>query len=147
MADAQANSTLAPNPTPGSDHDNALNKSISSPTASVNGELKDLGVNTPTPVEMAQSKVYTNTYDKWLDEAEKKADNNDNGWYARSKEKDTLANANSIVQGTIRRYGNLDTEMAHLQDKTAWDAYEKQIESGRAKAATGAFFIPAFRVP
>lgn len=84
--------------------------------------LKDLGANTPTPVEMAQSKVYTNTYDKWLNEAEKKADNTDNAWYARSKEVDTLANAKSIVEGTIRRDGNVDSVMNQLQDKIAWDA-------------------------
>lgn len=78
MADAQEADVLAPNPTPGSDHDNALNRSISAPTATVNGALKDLGANTPAPVEMAQSKVYTNTYDKWLTDAEKLANNTGN---------------------------------------------------------------------
>lgn len=141
VADAQEADVLAPNPTPGSDHDNALNKSISTPTASVNGELKDLGANTPTPVEMAESKVYSNTYDKWLTDAEKLADNTGNAWYARSKEVDTLATAKSVVEGSIRRNGNLDSVMAQLQDKNAWDATDVDTamlvaETLRSEAAT-----------
>ena len=102
--------------------------------------LKDLGANTPTPVEMAQSKVYTNTYDKWLTEAEKAADSTNNSWYARSKEVDTLTTAKSVVEGSIRRNGNLDSVMAQLQDKNAWDATDVDTamlvaETLRAEAA------------
>lgn len=102
--------------------------------------LKDLGANTPTPAEMVQSKVYTNTYDKWLTEAEKAADSTNNSWYARSKEVDTLATAKSVVEGSIRRNGNLDSVMAQLQDKNAWDATDVDTamlvaETLRAEAA------------
>ena len=41
--------------------------------ASASPALKDLGANTPTPAEMRQSRVYSNTYDKWLTDAEKPA--------------------------------------------------------------------------
>lgn len=103
--------------------------------------LKDLGANTPTPVEMVQSKVYTNTYDRWLDDAEKLADDTGNSWYARSKEVDTLATAKSVVEGSIRRSGNLDSVMAQLQDKNAWDATDVDTamlvaETLRGEAAT-----------
>lgn len=102
--------------------------------------LKDLGANTPTPVEMVQSKVYINTYDRWLDDAEKLADDTGNSWYARSKEVDTLATAKSVVEGSIRRNGNLDSVMAQLQDKNAWDATDVDTamlvaETLRAEAA------------
>ena len=103
--------------------------------------LKDLGANTPAPVEMVQSKVYTNTYDRWLDDAEKLADDTGNSWYARSKEVDTLATAKSVVEGSIRRSGNLDSVMAQLQDKNAWDATDVDTamlvaETLRGEAAT-----------
>lgn len=102
--------------------------------------LKDLGANTPSPVEMKQSKVYTNTYDKWLTEAEKAADKTENSWYARSKEVDTLTNAKNVVQGTIRRTGDLDDLMGMLSDKTAWNATDVDTamligETLRAQAA------------
>lgn len=103
--------------------------------------LKDLGANTPTPVEMVQSKVYTNTYDQWLNDAEKLADDTGNSWYARSKEVDTLATAKSVVEGSIRRNGNLNSVMAQLQDKNAWDATDVDTamlvaETLRGEAAT-----------
>lgn len=103
--------------------------------------LKDLGANTPTPVEMAESKVYSNTYDKWLTDAEKLADDTGNAWYARSKERDTLADAKSVVEGSIRRNGNLDSVIAQLQDKNAWDATDVDTamliaETLRSEAAT-----------
>lgn len=83
--------------------------------------LKDLGANTPSPVEMKQSKVYTNTYDKWLTEAEKSADSVENSMYAVSREADTLSNAREIVRGAIENDGNLDGAMRRL-NHGIWDA-------------------------
>ena len=83
--------------------------------------LKDLGANTPSPVEMKQSKVYTNTYDKWLTEAEKSADSVENSMYAVSREADTLSNAREIVRGAIENDGNLDGAMRRL-NHCIWDA-------------------------
>lgn len=84
--------------------------------------LKDLGANTPTPVEMAQSKVYTNTYDKWLTDAEKLADDTGNSWYARSKEVDTVANAKEMVRAAVERDGSVDSFVAELTRHGSWDA-------------------------
>ncbi|MBR5291704.1 MAG: hypothetical protein IKU32_02180 [Clostridia bacterium] len=133
-------SALTPGLRPNAELGFTPNNSIPSSAKNSNPELKDLGANTPTPVEMAQSKVYTNTYDKWLTEAEKAADNTNNSWYARSKEVDTLATAKSVVEGSIRRNGNLDSVMAQLQDKNAWDATDVDTamlvaETLRAEAA------------
>lgn len=83
--------------------------------------LKDLGANTPSPVEMKQSKVHTNTYDKWLTEAEKSADSVENSMYAVSREADTLSNAREIVRGAIENDGNLDGAMRRL-NHGIWDA-------------------------
>ena len=72
---------------------------------SANSTLKDLGANTPSPVEMKQSKVYTNTYDKWLTDAEKAADSAENSVYAVSKESDSIAMAKERVRASIDRTG------------------------------------------
>lgn len=83
--------------------------------------LKDLGANTPSPVEMKQSKVYTNTYDKWLTDAEKAADSAENSLYAVSKESDSIAMAKERVRGSIDRTGGID-EAIHELDHGSWDA-------------------------
>ena len=70
---------------------------------------------------MKQSKVYTNTYDKWLTEAEKSADSVENSMYAVSREADTLSNAREIVRGAIENDGNLDGAMRRL-NHGIWDA-------------------------
>lgn len=89
--------------------------------ASANSTLKDLGANTPSPVEMKQSKVYTNTYDKWLTDAEKAADSAENSLYAVSKESDSIAMAKERVRGSIDRTGGID-EAIHELDHGSWDA-------------------------
>jgi hypothetical protein len=83
--------------------------------------LKDLGANTPTPAELKQSKVYTNTYDKWLTDAEKAADSAENSLYAVSKESDSIAMAKERVRGSIDRTGGID-EAIHELDHGSWDA-------------------------
>lgn len=83
--------------------------------------LKDLGANTPSPVEMKQSKVYTNTYDKWLTDAEKAADSAEKSLYAVSKESDSIAMAKERVRGSIDRTGGID-EAIHELDHGSWDA-------------------------
>lgn len=89
--------------------------------ASANSTLKDLGANTPTPAELRQSKVYTNTYDKWLTDAEKAADSAENSLYAVSKESDSIAMAKERVRGSIDRTGGID-EAIHELDHGSWDA-------------------------
>lgn len=138
-------SALTPGLRPNAELGFTPDNSIPNSAENSNPQLKDLGANTPAPVEMAQSKVYTNTYDKWLTEAEKAADSTNNSWYARSKEVDTLATAKSVVEGSIRRNGSLDSVMAQLQDKNAWDATDVDTamlvaETLRAEAAdTGGY--------
>ena len=87
----------------------------------INPQLKDLGANTPSPVEMKQSKVSTNTYDKWLTDAEKAADSAENSLYAVSKESDSIAMAKERVRGSIDRTGGID-EAIHELDHGSWDA-------------------------
>lgn len=101
--------------------------------------LKDLGANTPSPVEMKQSKVYTNTYDKWLTEAEKSADSVENSVYAVSKEADSIAMAKERVRASIDRTGNIDEAMRSLAHGS-WDAPDVDTamligETLRAEAA------------
>lgn len=96
-------------------YDNLININGTSPA------LKDLGANTPSPVEMKQSKVYTNTYDKWLTDAEKAADSAENSLYAVSKESDSIAMAKERVRGSIDRTGGID-EAIHELDHGSWDA-------------------------
>lgn len=84
-------------------------------------ELKDLGANTPTPAELKQSKMYTNTYDKWLTDAEKAADSVENSVYAVSKESDSIAMAKERVRASIDRTGGID-EAIHELDHGSWDA-------------------------
>ena len=84
-------------------------------------ELKDLGANTPSPVEMKQSKVSTNTYNKWLTDAEKAADSVENSLYAVSKESDSIAMAKERVRGSIDRTGGIDEAMNTLAHGS-WDA-------------------------
>ena len=112
-------SALTPNLRPNAELGFTPDNSIPNSAENSNPQLKDLGANTPTPVEMAQSKVYTNTYDQWLTDAEKLADDTGNAWYARSKEFNTLATAKSVVEGSIRRSDNLDSVMAQLQETWA----------------------------
>ena len=89
--------------------------------ASANSTLKDLGANTPTPAELKQSKVYTNTYDKWLTDAEKAADSVENSVYAVSKESDSIAMAKERVRASIDRTGGID-EAIHELAHGSWDA-------------------------
>lgn len=89
--------------------------------ASANSTLKDLGANTPSPVEMKQSKVSTNTYNKWLTDAEKAADSAENSLYAVSKESDSIAMAKERVRASIDRTGGID-EAIHELDHGSWDA-------------------------
>lgn len=116
-----------------------LNNSISNPGENINPQLKDLGANTPSPVEMKQSKVYTNTYDKWLTEAEKSADSVENSVYAVSKEADSIAMAKERVRASIDRTGNIDEAMRSLAHGS-WDAPDVDTamligETLRAEAA------------
>lgn len=83
--------------------------------------LKDLGANTPTPAELKQSKVYTNTYDKWLTDAEKAADSAENSLYAVSKESDSIAMAKERVRASIDETGGIDKAIYGL-DHGSWDA-------------------------
>lgn len=106
---------------------------------SANSTLKDLGANTPSPVEMKQSKVYTNTYDKWLTDAEKAADSAENSVYAVSKESDSIAMAKERVRASIDRTGNIDEAMRSLAHGS-WDAPDVDTamligETLRAEAA------------
>lgn len=87
----------------------------------INPQFKDLGANTPSPVEMKQSKVSTNTYDKWLTDAEKAADSVENSLYAVSKESDSIAMAKERVRGSIDRTGGIDEAMNTLAHGS-WDA-------------------------
>lgn len=89
--------------------------------ASANSTLKDLGANTPTPAELKQSKVYTNTYDKWLTDAEKAADSAENSVYAVSKESDSIAMAKERVRASIDETGGIDKAIYGL-DHGSWDA-------------------------
>ena len=107
--------------------------------ASANSTLKDLGANTPTPAELRQSKVYTNTYDKWLTDAEKAADSVDNSVYAVSKESDSIAMAKERVRASIDKTGGID-EAIHDLAHGSWDAPDVDTamligETLRAEAA------------
>lgn len=101
--------------------------------------LKDLGANTPTPAELKQSKMYTNTYDKWLTDAEKAADSVENSVYAVSKESDSIAMAKERVRASIDRTGGIDEAMRDLAHGS-WDAPDVDTamligETLRAEAA------------
>lgn len=116
-----------------------LNNSISNPGENINPQFKDLGANTPTPAELKQSKVYTNTYDKWLTDAEKAADSAENSVYAVSKESDSIAMAKERVRASIDRTGNIDEAMRSLAHGS-WDAPDVDTamligETLRAEAA------------
>lgn len=107
--------------------------------ASANSTLKDLGANTPTPAELRQSKVYTNTYDKWLTEAEKSADSVENSVYAVSKEADSIAMAKERVRASIDETGGIDKAIYGLAHGS-WDAPDVDTamligETLRAEAA------------
>ena len=107
--------------------------------ASANSTLKDLGANTPTPAELKQSKMYTNTYDKWLTDAEKAADSVENSVYAVSKESDSIAMAKERVRASIDRTGGID-EAIHDLAHGSWDAPDVDTamligETLRAEAA------------
>lgn len=116
-----------------------LNNSISNPGENINPQFKDLGANTPTPAELKQSKVYTNTYDKWLTDAEKAADSAENSVYAVFKESDSIATAKERVRASIDRTGNIDEAMRSLAHGS-WDAPDVDTamligETLRAEAA------------
>ena len=115
-------SALTPGLRPNAELGFTPDNSIPNSAKNSNPQLKDLGANTPAPVEMAQSKVYTNTYDKWLTEAEKAADSTNNSWYARSKEVDTVANAKEMVRAAVERDGSVDSFVAELTRHGSWDA-------------------------
>lgn len=107
--------------------------------ASANSTLKDLGANTPTPAKLKQSKMYTNTYDKWLTDAEKAADSVENSVYAVSKESDSIAMAKERVRASIDRTGGID-EAIHDLAHGSWDAPDVDTamligETLRAEAA------------
>lgn len=120
-----------------------LSNSISNPGENSNPKLKDLGANTPTPAELRQSKVYTNTYDKWLTDAEKAADSAENSVYAVSKESDSIAMAKERVRASIDKTGGID-EAIHDLAHGSWDAPDVDTamligETLRAEAAGYAF--------
>ena len=107
--------------------------------AAANSTLKDLGANTPTPAELKQSKMYTNTYDKLLTDAEKAADSVENSVYAVSKESDSIATAKERVRASIDRTGGIDEAMRDLAHGS-WDAPDVDTamligETLRAEAA------------
>lgn len=113
--------------------------SIPNPGENSNPVLKDLGANTPTPAELKQSKMYTNTYDKWLTDAEKAADSVENSVYAVSKESDSIAMAKERVRASIDRTGGID-DAIHGLAHGSWDAPDVDTamligETLRAEAA------------
>lgn len=132
-------SALTPDLRPNTELGFTPDNSISNPGENSNPNLKDLGANTPTPAELKQSKVYTNTYDKWLTDAEKAADSAENSVYAVSKESDSIAMAKERVRGSIDRTGGID-EAIHELDHGSWDAPDVDTamligETLRAEAA------------
>lgn len=132
-------SALTPDLRPNTELGFTPDNSISNPGENINPQFKDLGANTPTPAELKQSKVYTNTYDKWLTDAEKAADSAENSVYAVSKESDSIAMAKERVRGSIDRTGNIDEAMRSLAHGS-WDAPDVDTamligETLRAEAA------------
>lgn len=132
-------SALTPDLRPNTELGFTPDNSISNPGENINPQFKDLGANTPTPAELKQSKVYTNTYDKWLTDAEKAADSAENSVYAVSKESDSIAMAKERVRGSIDRTGGID-EAIHELDHGSWDAPDVDTamligETLRAEAA------------
>lgn len=132
-------SALTPDLRPNTELGFTPDNSISNPGENSNPNLKDLGANTPTPAELKQSKVYTNTYDKWLTDAEKAADSAENSVYAVSKESDSIAMAKERVRASIDRTGNIDEAMRSLAHGS-WDAPDVDTamligETLRAEAA------------
>lgn len=132
-------SALTPDLRPNTELGFTPDNSISNPGENSNPNLKDLGANTPTPAELKQSKVYTNTYDKWLTDAEKAADSAENSVYAVSKESDSIAMAKERVRASIDRTGGID-EAIHELDHGSWDAPDVDTamligETLRAEAA------------
>lgn len=114
-------SALTPDLRPNTELGFTPDNSISNPGENSNPNLKDLGANTPTPAELKQSKVYTNTYDKWLTDAEKAADSAENSVYAVSKESDSIAMAKERVRASIDETGGIDKAIYGL-DHGSWDA-------------------------
>lgn len=132
-------SALTPDLRPNTELGFTPDNSISNPGENINPQFKDLGANTPTPAELKQSKVYTNTYDKWLTDAEKAADSVENSVYAVSKEADSIAMAKERVRASIDRTGNIDEAMRSLAHGS-WDAPDVDTamligETLRAEAA------------
>lgn len=84
------------------------------------GGIQDLGANTPTPVDLKESRLYTNTYDKILSELEKAADSTDKSLYAVQHEADTMAIAQELVRGALEREGSVDSLAAMLKRAEAW---------------------------
>lgn len=132
-------SALTPDLRPNTELGFTPDNSISNPGENINPQFKDLGANTPTPAELKQSKVYTNTYDKWLTDAEKAADNAENSVYAVSKESDSIAMAKERVRASIDETGGIDKAI-HELDHGSWDAPDVDTamligETLRAEAA------------
>ncbi len=132
-------SALTPDLRPNTELGFTPDNSISNPGENSNPNLKDLGANTPTPAELKQSKVYTNTYDKWLTDAEKAADSAENSVYAVSKESDSIAMAKERVRASIDETGGIDKAIYGL-DHGSWDAPDVDTamligETLRAEAA------------
>lgn len=89
--------------------------------------LKDLGANTPAPVEMKTRKSYSNTFDKAMSavsNAVSKVSGTyyNEGSYAVSKEKDTLAYAQEAVRGELENAGTLAGLETRLSSREAWTA-------------------------
>ena len=83
--------------------------------------------------------MYTNTYDKWLTDAEKAADSAENSVYAVSKESDSIAMAKERVRASIDKTGGID-EAIHDLAHGSWDAPDVDTamligETLRAEAA------------
>lgn len=132
-------SALTPDLRPNTELGFTPDNSISNPGENSNPNLKDLGANTPTPAELKQSKVYTNTYDKWLTDAEKAADSAENSVYAVFKESDSIATAKERVRASIDETGGIDKAI-HELDHGSWDAPDVDTamligETLRAEAA------------
>ena len=65
--------------------------------------------------------MYTNTYDKWLTDAEKAADSAENAVYAVSKESNSIAMAKERVRASIDETSGIDKAIYGL-DHGSWDA-------------------------
>lgn len=121
-AEVEAAETAEAEPTP-----TPAEAATESETVTPDPTLKDLGANTPTPVEMKTRKSYSNTFDKAMSavsNAVSKVSGTyyNEGSYAVSKEKDTLAYAQEAVRGELENAGTLAGLETRLSSREAWTA-------------------------